>query len=293
MIVEGNVMPGAGRLILIGGAEDKFNERVILQRVVHACRAGRIAIIPTASEIPRELGGRYRRAFSDLGVTQVDILDIRHSKEADLPPHLEVIQQADAVFFTGGDQVKLVEILEGSNLLALIKTRHAEGMVVAGTSAGAAAASDTMIFDGDDEGHSKGTIRHRAGFSFLKGITVDSHFLVRCRISRLMQVIASGLTMRGIGLAEDTAIDLESNGTFTVLGSGAVVLLSGEWLEHSNYNEVKKGEAFSVDGIRLSLLAPGARFDLSRWEVIVPLHSGSNLSAEGEDCSSPGGRANE
>ena len=194
-----------GHLVLIGGNEDKVRNREILQRIVNINNVKNIAVIPTASRYyPRQLGDKYRSAFSKLGVKKIEILDIRSAKEADREENYEKIQASDCIFFTGGDQVRLVEILQNTKLLQVIKDEYQNGKTIAGTSAGAAAASNPMIFDGDEMGFLKGSVNHGEGFGFIENFTVDTHFITRGRISRLTQFLLRGYSNFGIGFAEDT-----------------------------------------------------------------------------------------
>jgi len=257
-----------GVLVLIGGDEDKKNGKEILTRVVEVNGARRIVVIPTASNFPDRLGKTYVDAFLSLGVPTVTVLNIRGRDEAARTGHLEAVAAADAVFFTGGDQIRLVETLEGTALMDLVRERHRLGMTVAGTSAGAAAAGEITIYEGNDEGYVKGTVLHARGFGFLKGITVDTHFLERRRISRLTQQIASGRAAFGIGIAEDTAVVISPDETLEVAGTGIVTVLNGNTIRYSNYDEIQKYGTITVDGIRMSYLAAGTHFDLKSWKVL-------------------------
>ncbi len=257
-----------GILVLIGGSEDKKNDKVVLKRVVEANGAGHVTVIPTASSYPKQLGMKYIQAFGALGVKTVSVLDIRRRPEASLSGHLETVAKTDVVFFTGGDQIRLVDVLDGTPLMELVRKRHSEGITVAGTSAGAAAAGEITIYEGNDEGYRKGTVLHARGFGFLKGITVDTHFLQRRRISRLTQHMASGLCSYGIGLAEDTAVAITPDATLEVVGSGIVTVLNGDTILSSNYEEIKKYDTITVEGIQMSYLSSGTLFNMETWKVM-------------------------
>lgn len=259
--------PRRGHLVLIGGAEERSGRMAVLRHVLGLHPGRRVAVIPAASEYPRELGDTYTRSFQDLGAQEVHILDVRGDADVRDPEHLARAAASDLIFFTGGDQVRLVEILRASPLLDLIRTRSREGATVAGTSAGAAAASDPMIFDGDYEGHRKGTVSHGEGFGFLPGVTVDTHFTERHRLPRLVQFLCSGLSRRGIGLGEDTALVLPPEGPGTVVGSGVVTTVEASALDFCSYPETTEGGLFGVEGLRIGFLPAGAQFDLQRWSV--------------------------
>lgn len=262
-------MSGAagGTLILIGGDEDKRGDRIILRRVVEECRAGDIAVITTASSIPQELGQQYRQVFGDLGARRVHVLDIRRHDEADRPENLEAVRSCAAVFFSGGDQQQLVTVLEGTALIRQVRQIFADGAVIAGTSAGAAAAGEITIFNGDNQGLVRGAVRHSPGFGFLPGVIVDTHFVERGRIYRLAQALAAGLCPRGIGLAEDTALVVKPGEAAEVIGRGVATVLDAGSLARSNAGSVPNGEAISLEGLCLGFLSAGTRFDLEAWAV--------------------------
>lgn len=257
-----------GHLVLIGGAEDKNDKMEVLRKVVNINNAKTVAVIPTASSYTYELGRKYLECFRSLGVNEAKNLDIRYRNEVDKPEYLEFISQSDLIFFTGGDQVKLVETLKNTELLIRIWQRYFNGATIAGTSAGAAAASDPMIYDGDYCGFSKGCVQHGEGFGFIKEITIDTHFVERSRIPRLSQFLASGKSTKGIGLSEDTGVIIYPKGFFEVIGSGVVTVLNSH-KTISDYHHVQENSQITVDGMRLSFLSKGSRFDLKKWTLIT------------------------
>jgi cyanophycinase len=277
-----------GHLVLIGGAEDRRGDMTVLRRIVEIDAARSVVVIPSASSYGRDLADSYERAFSDLGVETVAVADVRYRDEADRDEFVAMVRAADVVFFTGGDQVKLVEVLDGSRVLQQIWSRFWRGATVAGTSAGAAAASDHMIYDGDGSGLNKGSVRTAPGFGFLEGITVDTHFIARGRIHRLAQYLSRGENKRGLGLSEDTAVLVAPGGRCEVLGASPVTVLEAAERATTNYDEVVEDELLTVDGLRLGFLAPGTQFDLRSWRVrpgtsSTAIHARPELSTEGVD----------
>lgn len=256
-----------GHLVLIGGNEDRVGSKTVLKRIVSLGATGQIAVIPTASDYPREMGEKYERVFRELGVPRVTALDIRYPGDPDKAGYRELIRGADVVFFTGGDQVKLVDILKGSALFGEIRRRFEAGATIAGTSAGAAAASDPMIFNGDENGFQKGAVRHAEGFGFLKGVTIDTHFLDRRRLPRLVQALCAGLSRHGLGLDEDTGIIVYPDRVAEVIGAGMVTALDARQLRFTDYHTVRERERFACEGIRLGFLTAGTFFNLNRWRV--------------------------
>ncbi len=259
-------------VILIGGSEDRKRDKVILNRMLKKTRAKHIAIIPSASFYPIEASREYKNAFNDLGVKNVDTLDIRYRDEADRQEHLEIVESADLVFFSGGDQVKLVRTLNNSDLIRVIKRRfEEENLSIAGSSAGAAAASRVMYYDGDYHGFEKNSINDSEGFGFLEDITIDTHFRERQRYMRMVQILASGKTEKGIGLDEDTAIIIRPGQRFEVVGSGIVTVMDGRRIKYSNYEMISEHDLIGVDDIKMSFLTSGMSFSMKRWKANIPM----------------------
>ncbi len=240
-----------GWIALIGGGEDKTRDRDVLSRIVHLNGARSVAIIPSASRVGDEVGEDYDRAFRGLGVARRHVVNVVRSSEAAAPDHLKAIDDADLIFFTGGDQVRLEE-----------------GATVAGTSAGAAAAGRRMLFDGDGRGFDKGSIGTADGFGFLDEVSIDTHFVSRGRLPRLTQFLCRGEASAGLGLPEDTAVLVSPDRVASVIGRDVVTALSYHHVERNDYPHVDDSERFTVDGVRLSFLAPGTRFDLRRWRCV-------------------------
>lgn len=259
------------KLILIGGAEDKTDKLEILSKVAQYANFKNIVLIPTASAYPQEVERNYFEAFGKLNVLNFKSLDIRYPDECDKPEYFEAVNEANLIFFSGGDQVKLVNTLKDSNLFKLIKTNYLSNKLkVAGTSAGAASASENMLFDGDYHGFLKGKVQHSKGFGFVDDMVIDTHFLNRERIPRLLQILALGLEKKAIGLDEDTAIFIDSNYHFEVLGSGMVTLLNSEEMTYNDLYEISENQAYNINNVKIGFLSRGAKFNLKNWTVIKP-----------------------
>lgn len=262
------------KLILIGGAEDKTDKLEVLSRVASVAKYRNIVLIPTASQYPQEIESQYREAFRKLNVENFSCLDIRYSDECDKSEYIEAISQANLVFFSGGDQVKLVQTLKDSQLIKIIKQRFLEQtLIVAGTSAGSAAASENMLFDGDYQGFIKGKVRNSNGFGFIKDVVVDTHFLNRERIPRLVQMLSLGLEYRAIGLDEDTAIMVDVNDTFEVVGSGMVTLINSDEMTYNDYHEINENQTININNLKIGFLSRGAKFSFTTWCVVKPQES--------------------
>lgn len=262
-----------GYLFLIGGAEDRKGEKVVLRRLVEINNAKNIAVIPTATNYPQACGEDYYYAFRDLGVETINILDIRSKDEADKPEYFKMVEEADVIFFTGGDQVKLVEILNHTPLIAHIKDCFKKGTTIAGTSAGAAAASNPLIYDGDAQGLIKGTVNDCAGFGFIENITIDTHFVARGRIGRMTQFLTSQNVPKGIGIGENTAIIISPDNIFEVVGTGIISVVDISGVSYSNYDNIEDSERISINGIKAGFIQDGCFFDLNKWKVICNKNS--------------------
>lgn len=261
-------MTKRGYLVLIGGAEDRNDRREVLRSTYEINRPKYVTVIPTASSYPRDLGNSYYDVFRYLGADDVYILDVRDERDADRKENFEWISKSDMIFFTGGDQVKLARIFLGTRLFSKIKRRFQNGATLAGTSAGAAVMSNPLIYDGDELGLEKGTIRYDEGFGFISNITIDTHFLARERIPRLTQFLLSGRSHRGIGIDEDTAAIISPDRELRVCGSGAVTVLNTKRVTYSNYNSIRKYDKIVTNGVNLGFLQHGSRFNLQYWKVI-------------------------
>lgn len=258
-----------GYLTLIGGAENKDGDRSILAHILETTRAENIVIIPTASAYPVEIERNYCGAFNGFGVPETRCLHIRNARDADVEANLSAVEDADLVYFSGGDQVRLVSRLMHTRLFDRIRARFEAGSLhIGGTSAGASAAGNPLIYDGDRKGFLKGSIRSMAGFGLLDGVTIDTHFSARKRLARLSQFLVGGGCKKGIGLDENTGIVVYPDHTFTVIGSGMVTVLDGAGITGSNYDSVGTGERLRFNGMRIGFLPAGTRFGIERWEIL-------------------------
>jgi cyanophycinase len=258
-----------GHLILIGGAEDRKDDKLILKKIVALNNAKTVTIIPSASCYPTGVSEDYFYAFKSLGVETIQIFDIREPAEADSDKYLKEIEQSDLVFMTGGDQVKLFHVFRNSDLLDKIKDRYNNhGLNVAGTSAGAAIASNPMIYDGNIHGLKKGSVHFSEGFGLIKDITIDTHFISRGRLGRLTQFLCTGITSYGIGLGENTAIFIRPDNTFEVAGTGMITVVDTKNVSFSNYKDIREDDPIVIHGINAGFLQHGSVFDLNAWKVI-------------------------
>jgi len=224
----------------------------------------RIEVIPTASGIPKESFKRYKDAFSNLGFENVGNLDIRTREDAASAAKVKRVHKADGFLFTGGDQLRLTTVLGGTEFLNVLSKRYKEtSVVIAGTSAGAMAMSDTMIYEGSShEAMRKGEVKFSSGFGLLDNVIIDTHFVKRGRFGRLFQAVTSNPAVLGIGLGEDTSLLIKNGDIQEVIGSGLIVVVDGTTIRHTNMAAIREGEMISVENISIHVMVPGDKLHL-------------------------------
>ena len=264
-----------GHLLVIGGAEDKYNERRILKKFLELAggsESAEILIIPVASDFPEFAADVYTQAFRNLGVANPRVL--RATSRQDVV-HAEVERLVDGVtgvIMTGGDQMRLVSILGGTKLAdALRKKVRDTNVVMAGTSAGAAAMSTSMIVRGEPSSHPhKNAVKLSPGLGFLKNVIIDQHFSERGRISRLISAVAYNPYNLGVGIDENTAIILDGKGVLEVYGQGTATIVDGSAITFNEIAEVADNEAFSICGVQFHVLRDGLVYNYLDRHPIQP-----------------------
>lgn len=253
-----------GFIVPIGGAEDNDGDETILKRFVTLCggREARIAVIPTASE-SRSTGPRYEGLFRDLRASKVWVLPFQTRKQCDDPEEMSVLDRASGVFLTGGNQLRLSTMLGGTQAARKLRAMNANGVHIAGTSAGGAFLSEHMIAYGEEGSTPRGGMVHLApGLGLTNRLIVDQHFRQRDRLGRLLTALAYNPFAVGVGLDEDTAAFLGPDETFEVVGSGALTIVDPSEVESSSLDAAKRDDPVSLVGIRLHVLVAGGRYDL-------------------------------
>lgn len=254
-----------GNLIIIGGAEDKKGEKEILKEVCSKLdRENEELVIATvATELPEEVGKEYTKIFRNLGVKKISVLDIQEREHAFEEKNIHMLKAASIVFFTGGDQLKITSLLGGTPLYKVIKDIYKDGCVFVGTSAGASVMSDTMIISGsDDDSPKKCTVKMAPGLGLIKDVIIDQHFAQRGRVGRLLGAIAENPECLGIGIDEDTAIEVCDKGYFKVIGSSAVYVIDASNISYTNVSEQNPDELLSMFNVKMHVLKCDDRFDL-------------------------------
>jgi cyanophycinase len=266
---QGPVMP-------IGGAEETEPGGEILERFIDLAGGtnARIAIIPTASDDPQRSGEGYATLFREMGAKEADWLRVERREDANAEEALSLLREATGIYITGGDQARLVRLLVGTLVMECIRMRNADGVIVAGTSAGASILSALMMaggtgVGGDSNGSAarKGMVDVVAGFGLLQDIIIDQHFSQRGRMGRLLSVFAGTPGLIGLGLDEDTAVLIDRKGTLEALGSNMVTIVDGR-NTNSDYFEREAGEVLTITGSSLHVLAGGRQFDVDARQAI-------------------------
>ena len=262
-----------GALIAIGGAEDKSAEARILRRVLSLAPEHNpsVGVLTTASGIPDEVFETYEQVFLRLGAPEVHNLDVRTREDARNPRIVETAERCGVIFLSGGDQLRLTHVLGSSPLLEMIRQRHRAGVTVAGTSAGAAAMSATMIYNGAaSDALRKGAVRMSAGLGFVRGIVIDSHFLERGRFTRLMEVGATNPEFVGIGIGEDAGVIVHHGEVLEAIGAGHVIVVDSSNLGFSNVPDLNDGEPVAVEHVLMHALISGYGYHLNEGRFIQP-----------------------
>lgn len=264
-----------GHLLVIGGAEDKYNERRILKKFLGLAggEKAEVLIVPVASDFPEFAADVYTQAFRNLGVTTPRVLRATSRQDVFQADADELLEGVTGVFITGGDQMRLVSLLGGTKFSKKLRTMVREtDIVVAGTSAGAAGMSTSMIVRGESTPHPhKNSVRLSPGLGFLRNIIIDQHFTERGRISRLITAVSFNPYNLGIGIDENTAIILNTEGILEVYGQGSVTIVDGSQITYNEIAEVGDNQEFSVCGVQLHVLRDGLIYDfLNRHPLQIP-----------------------
>lgn len=263
-----------GHLLVIGGAEDKYNERRILKKFLELAGGdgAEVLIVPVASDFPEFAADVYTQAFRNLGVANPRVLRATSRQDVFQAKAEELLDGVTGIFITGGDQMRLVSVLGGTEFANKLRRKTREtNLVLAGTSAGAAGMSTSMIVRGESTSHPhKNSVRLSPGLGFLKNIIIDQHFTERGRISRLITAVAYNPYNLGVGIDENTAIILNSEGVMEVYGAGSATVVDGSQITYNEIAEVDDNQPFSVCGVQLHVLRDGLIYDVLERHPLQP-----------------------
>lgn len=274
-----------GTLIIVGGAEDKGEDRTKNEILNDGARDmeilkgllptdipdARMEVITTASNDPKAVKEKYKEAFGKLGYTNVNFHHIEERAQARDEKLLKTIGKANTVFFSGGDQFRISTIIGGTPLsdLLLEKYRNERDFILAGTSAGAMAMSKVMIQSGGSrEALFEEDIQTCAGLGLLQDCIVDTHFIARGRFGRLAHAIIVNPGCLGVGLGEDTALVIRKGYDAECFGTGMVVIIDGRDIDRTNVFEAYEDLPIYVENLKVHLLVKGCRFDLKEVKLI-------------------------
>lgn len=267
--MEGNLPVTRGPILAIGGAEDKFRDKVILSRFVELSggRDARITIVPTASSI-EAAGERYKAIFLGLGVVAADVAVISERQDANDDRVVSLLDSATGVFLTGGNQMRLSAIMGGTRAMECILARNESGAVIAGTSAGASILSSHMVaFGTSGESPKQRMAQMVAGFGLIPKVIIDQHFRQRDRIGRLLMLVAANPSLLGVGIDEDTAALFTSDGELETVGKHSVTIVDGNDI-YSDIYRVKGHGGITVSGAVLHVLTSGNTFDMTSRQLV-------------------------
>jgi cyanophycinase len=271
-----------GYLVAVGGAEDKgtdlergiiernrlnFFELGILRNVIKLVAADGdpvVEVITTASQIPDEVAVNYTEAFNKLGCDNVGHLRIRNREDAAKPEYIERLEKCDCIMLSGGNQLRLSSIFGGTRFLEILRKRYEEEhFVIAGTSAGAMAMSNTMIYEGNAAlAHLKGEVKITTGLGLMHGVIIDTHFDKRGRFNRLAQAVAAQPGAIGIGLGEDTGMIVSEGHLLTVIGNGCVTVIDGKFIDYNNIADISFGRPIGVENLIVHLMSQGDSYNV-------------------------------
>lgn len=285
-----------GHLVAVGGAEDKgtdlekgilqrnrlnFFELGILKNIVSLIGDAEphVEVVTTASSIPDEVAQNYIDAFSKLGCLNIGHMRIRTREDAAQPEYIERLKACNCIMFSGGNQLRLSSIFGGTEFLDVLKQRYNEGFLIAGTSAGAMAMSNTMIYEGNAAlANLKGEVKITTGLGLLQNVIIDTHFDKRGRFNRLAQAVAAQPGAIGIGLGEDTGVIVSQGHELKAIGSGSVVIVDGKNIEHNNIADIDFGKPISVENIIVHIMSKGDVYNLTTRKFV-----GSEVTINDED----------
>lgn len=252
-----------GYIVPIGGAEGKDKKPEILGRFVELCGGtdARILVIPTASLL-NETGPKYKALFESLGANSMCV-PVENRQDGFDEEMLRILGLATGVFITGGNQLRLSTILGGTPVARLIRKMNADGVHVAGTSAGAAIVSEHMIAGGrSGPSPRESGVELAPGLGLTNRVIIDQHFNQRQRMGRLLAALSFNPFACGLGIDENTAGFIAPNGEMEVVGNGTITVVDPSELSHSSMSYVRRAEAVTLIGLKLHVLASGSHFNI-------------------------------
>jgi cyanophycinase len=263
-----------GQLVIIGGAEDRDGECKILREFVRLSggRQARIGIMTAATSYPGEVGDEYRAIFERLGAIEAVHIDTPRREDAEDRNMLALLEDLTGVFFTGGDQRRIMETIKDTPMDKVLRQKLNRGLVIGGTSAGASIMSDFMIAEGDGDAHAHpDSVIVESGMGFIQNVIIDQHFSARGRVGRLLSAIVEQPVVLGIGIDENTAIAVNGN-EFEVIGENTVTILDVADVTYSNIDKSLPDDPLTICNVKMHILAPGYKYDLSQRKALCEIN---------------------
>jgi cyanophycinase len=258
-----------GTLVLIGGACDPLGEAFgAFLRMSGATEGAPVVGLTTASSDPTQAAHEWTRSFERAGASNVQIPIVDRRDRAQDPRIAELVRNARAIFLGGGDQVHLVATVDGSRLGRAIREAYRNGAVICGTSAGAAALTETILAGGEPDEYGQMQELHLGpGFGMLGfRAVIDTHFAQRRRLQRLFMVVARNPDLMGLGIDEDTAMVVHGH-VAQVVGKGSVTFVDGRGVRFDNAEECMNGKPLTLSYLRVGIVGGGYAFDLREREL--------------------------
>ena len=261
-----------GILIPIGGGND---DAEIIKRIIKETgkRKPNLCYITVADSDKEDANHKHKLFAHQIGTDNTSFIHFDHRSEADTPENIDKIQKCNAILIGGGNQLRLSSLLGGTILMEEIKKRYYDepGFVVSGSSAGAAAMSNTMIISGSSrDALVKGQLQLTNGLDLINNVFIDTHFTERGRFGRLIQTVAYNPGVLGLGLSIDTAAVIHHGDRMEIIGHGLAVIVDGTSIEYSNLTEVSDGDPLTVEGLKMHILGPGKCFNLNHRKIYHP-----------------------
>ena len=278
------IEPSKSSLFVVGGAEDRERSKLILGRFLDAAggEEARLLVVATASSRPRKTLDAYKSAFGELGAGDIRLCHPEQRSDAQDPDLIASLRRATGVYFTGGDQLKLVSTLGGTGFATELHERYQAGLHIGGTSAGASAMSTVMIARGRGRSSPRlSSVRMSPGLGILRRVIVDQHFQERDRIGRLMAAVLRNPYMLGFGIDEDTAFIVTPDERVEVLGRGTLTIVDGADLVGSSIADVKDRQPIAFAGMKVHVLGTGWEFDIPSRSITIP-HDNSEATPPGD-----------
>lgn len=261
----------ARHLMVVGGAEDKVGRARVLRRFLRLAggKRARVAVLPTASSVPQEMVEVYEAVFSRLGAAEVIGIEPRSRAAAADDELTSRLDGVTGIYMTGGNQLKLAQVVAGTPLAEAIHAAYRRGTVIGGTSAGASVMSTHMIsMGGEGVTPRQRASQLSAGFGLIGGVVVDQHFDQRARYGRLMSIVAQSPSLLGVGVDEDTAALITDERRLEVVGGGAVFVVDAS-MATSDAHEARVGAPLLLSGAIVHTLPTGSVFDLVERRLVA------------------------